>query len=133
MQSAEVQEYRIDAVLHMASTGSENEAIQAEATRRLAAWINLRRRLGVEISRSSIDAHPHSLADRGAPRRAQRAGWQGRDRDQQIEGKVSPSMANIVPTGVLGADSTPAAEAVKPFPHLPDLPLPNDEVVMLWA
>ena len=77
MQSAEVQEYRIDAVLHMSSTGSENEAIQAEATRRLAAWINLRRRLGVEISRSAIDAHPHSLADRGAPQRAQRTGWQG--------------------------------------------------------
>jgi len=59
VQSAEVQEYRIDAVLHMAGTGSENEAILAEATRRLAAWINPRRRLGVEIARSAIDAQLH--------------------------------------------------------------------------
>ena len=36
----------------------------------------------------------------------------------KIAGKVSPSLANIVPTGVLGADATLAAEAVKPFPHL---------------
>ena len=36
----------------------------------------------------------------------------------KIAGKFSPSLANIVPTGVLGADATPAAEAVKPFPHL---------------
>lgn len=36
----------------------------------------------------------------------------------KIAGKVSPSLANIVPTGALGADATPAAEAVKPFPHL---------------
>ncbi|MCF6391279.1 phage tail protein [Mycobacterium sp. MBM] len=36
----------------------------------------------------------------------------------KIAGKVSPSLANIVPTGALGADVTPAAEAVKPFPHL---------------
>lgn len=33
VQSAEVQQYRIDAVLHMAGVGSENEAILAEATR----------------------------------------------------------------------------------------------------
>ena len=36
----------------------------------------------------------------------------------KIAGKVSPSLANIVPTGALDADATPAAEAVKPFPHL---------------
>ena len=59
VQSAEVLNYRIDAVLHMAGTGSENEAILAEATRRLLAWINPRRRLGVEISRSAIDAQLH--------------------------------------------------------------------------
>lgn len=59
VQSAEVKEYRIDAVLHMAGTGSENEAILAEATRRLAAWINPRRRLGVEVARSAIDAQLH--------------------------------------------------------------------------
>ena len=59
VRSAEVKEYRIDAVLHMAGTGSENEAILAEATRRLAAWINPRRRLGVEVARSAIDAQLH--------------------------------------------------------------------------
>ena len=59
VRSAEVKEYRIDAELHMAGTGSENEAILAEATRRLAAWINPRRRLGVEIARSAIDAQLH--------------------------------------------------------------------------
>ena len=59
VQSAEVQEYRIEAVLHMTGAGSENEAILAEATRRLAAWINPRRRLGVEIARSAIDAQLH--------------------------------------------------------------------------
>lgn len=36
----------------------------------------------------------------------------------KIAGKVSPSLANVVPTGVLGTDGTPAPEAVKPFPHL---------------
>lgn len=36
----------------------------------------------------------------------------------RIAGKVSPSLGNIVPTGTLAADQTPAPEAVKPFPHL---------------
>lgn len=36
----------------------------------------------------------------------------------QIAGKVSPSLANILPTGLFGGDATPLAEAVKPFPHL---------------
>ena len=36
----------------------------------------------------------------------------------KIAGNVSPSLANIIPTGAFGADATPAAEAVKPFPHL---------------
>jgi phage protein U len=35
-----------------------------------------------------------------------------------VAGKVSPSLANIVPTGSFAADATPAPEAVKPFPHL---------------
>jgi phage protein U len=33
-------------------------------------------------------------------------------------GMVSPSLANIVPTGAFATDQTPAPEAVKPFPHL---------------
>jgi phage protein U len=36
----------------------------------------------------------------------------------KIAGKASPALANIVPTGAFAMDSTPAPEAVKPFPHL---------------
>lgn len=36
----------------------------------------------------------------------------------RIAGQVSPALGNILPTGALGPGSTPAAEAVKPFPHL---------------
>lgn len=36
----------------------------------------------------------------------------------QMAGKVSPSLANILPTSVLAPNATPLAEAVKPFPHL---------------
>jgi phage protein U len=35
-----------------------------------------------------------------------------------VAGKVSPSLANIVPTSAFAKDATPAPEAVKPFPHL---------------
>lgn len=35
-----------------------------------------------------------------------------------IAGKISPSLANIVPTSSFAVDATPAPEAVKPFPHL---------------
>ncbi|WJM94698.1 baseplate J/gp47 family protein [Pseudomonas defluvii] len=59
VQSAEILPYRIDAVVYMAGTGSENEAILAECEKRLKAWINPRRRLGVEVSRSAIDAQLH--------------------------------------------------------------------------
>lgn len=36
----------------------------------------------------------------------------------QLAGKVSPGLANILPTTALGLNATPLAEAVKPFPHL---------------
>lgn len=36
----------------------------------------------------------------------------------RIAGKISPSLGNILPTGSFAPDLTPAAEAVKPFPHL---------------
>ncbi|MFR0674652.1 phage tail protein [Enterobacterales bacterium AW_CKDN230030176-1A_HGKHYDSX7] len=36
----------------------------------------------------------------------------------RVAGKVSPSLASIVPTGSLAPQLTPAAEAVKPYPHL---------------
>lgn len=36
----------------------------------------------------------------------------------RLAGKVSPSLGNIMPTGALAPTTTPAAEAVKPSPHL---------------
>lgn len=36
----------------------------------------------------------------------------------RIAGQASPALANILPGGALGPLATPAAEAVKPFPHL---------------
>lgn len=71
VQSTEVLEYRIDAVLRMEGVGSENEAIVAEAKRRLEAWINPRRRLGIEVSRSAIDAQLHL----GGVRRVDLTDW----------------------------------------------------------
>lgn len=59
VRSAQVLPYRIDAVLHMAESGPEYEAILTECQRRLQAWINPRRRLGVEVARSGIDAQLH--------------------------------------------------------------------------
>ena len=59
VQSAEILRYRIDAVVHMAGGGPETEATLAECRRRLSAWINPRRRLGVEVARSGIDAQLH--------------------------------------------------------------------------
>ena len=59
VQGAEILPYRIDAVVYMAGTGPENEAALAECNARLHAWINPRRRLGVEVARSAIDAQLH--------------------------------------------------------------------------
>ncbi len=59
VQSAEILEYRIDAVLHMQGVGPENDAILAEAIKRLAAWINPRKRLALEVARSGVDAQLH--------------------------------------------------------------------------
>ncbi|MGJ7548180.1 phage tail protein [Pseudomonas alloputida] len=36
----------------------------------------------------------------------------------RMAGKVSPSLGNIFPSSALAGNATPAAEAVKPFPHL---------------
>lgn len=59
VQSAEIIDYRIDAILHMSGAGPETDASLAEAKRRLAAWINPRKRLGVEVARSAVDAQLH--------------------------------------------------------------------------
>lgn len=72
VQSAEVIRYQINATVYMTGTGSENEVILAECQRRLAEWVNPRRRLGVEVSRSAIDAQLHI----SGVRRVDLAGWQ---------------------------------------------------------
>ncbi|WP_433898200.1 baseplate assembly protein [Pseudomonas sp. PSE1(2024)] len=59
VRGAEILRYRVDAVLHMKGTGPENDAALTEAIRRLEAWINPRRRLGVEVARSGVDAQLH--------------------------------------------------------------------------
>ena len=59
VQSAEILPYRIDAVVHMSGSGPEIEATLAECKRRLQAWVNPRRRLGVEVARSGVDAQLH--------------------------------------------------------------------------
>lgn len=71
VRSAEVLPYRIDAVLHMVGSGPENEATLTECRRRLQAWINPRRRLGVEVPRSAIDAQLHI----SGVARVELAGW----------------------------------------------------------
>ncbi len=59
VQSAVVIDYAIEAVLYPQSPGPENEAYLAEAQKRLSEWINPRRRLGLEVARSGIDAQLH--------------------------------------------------------------------------
>jgi phage-related baseplate assembly protein len=59
VRGAEILRYRVDAVLHMKGAGPENDAALTEAIRRLDAWINPRRRLGVEVARSGVDAQLH--------------------------------------------------------------------------
>lgn len=59
VQSAQVLPYRIDAKVYMVGNGPENEAILTQCQARLQAWINPRRRLGVEVARSGIDAQLH--------------------------------------------------------------------------
>jgi len=59
VQSAVVIDYHIEAVLYPQAPGPENEAYLAESRRRLGEWINPRRRLGLEVARSGIDAQLH--------------------------------------------------------------------------
>lgn len=72
VRSAEILHYRIEAVLHMVGNGPENEATLAECRRRLQAWINPRRRLGIEVARSGIDAQLHI----SGVARVELVGWQ---------------------------------------------------------
>lgn len=59
VQSAEVLPYQVNAVLHLASSGPEAEPIRAAALARGLALVNRRRRLGMEVNRSALDAALH--------------------------------------------------------------------------
>lgn len=72
VNSAQILPYRIDAVLYMKGPGPESDAALAEAERKLAAWVNPRRRLGIEVARSAIDAQLHVAG----VARVELRGWQ---------------------------------------------------------
>ncbi len=59
VQSAGIIHYTIAAKLHIDSQGAEVDVILQEARDQLAAFINPRRRIGVEVPRSAIDAALH--------------------------------------------------------------------------
>lgn len=59
VQSAQVLEYSVTAELHLKTQGPEAEPIRATAEARLAAMVNQRRRLGLEVNSSALDAALH--------------------------------------------------------------------------
>lgn len=59
VQSAGIINYTITAQLHISSQGAEADVILQAARDQLAAFINPRRRIGVEVPRSAIDAALH--------------------------------------------------------------------------
>lgn len=59
VQSADIIHYTITAQLHISSQGAEADVILQAARDQLAAFINPRRRIGVEVPRSAIDAALH--------------------------------------------------------------------------
>ncbi|MGL6052089.1 MAG: baseplate J/gp47 family protein, partial [Aeromonas salmonicida] len=59
VQSAGIINYTINAELHIDSQGAEADVILQAASDSLAAFINPRRRIGVEVPRSAIDAALH--------------------------------------------------------------------------
>lgn len=72
VKGAQILNYTIQAILHPDGTGAESEVMLTEARNRLKAWINPRRRLGVEIARSAVDAQLHITG----VRRVELVGWQ---------------------------------------------------------
>lgn len=59
VQSAGILHYTIAAKLHMELTGAEAELAMTAAREALGAWVNPRKRIGVRIARSGIDAVLH--------------------------------------------------------------------------
>ncbi|MGL4892339.1 MAG: baseplate J/gp47 family protein [Aeromonas veronii] len=59
VQSAGIIHYTLTAKLHISSQGAEGDVILLAARDKLAAFINPRRRIGIEVPRSAIDAALH--------------------------------------------------------------------------
>ncbi len=59
VQGAEVLPYQVNAVLHLYTTGPESEPIRNAALARGQALVHRRRRLGMEVNRSALDAALH--------------------------------------------------------------------------
>lgn len=59
VQSAGIIHYTLTAKLHISSQGAEGDVILQAARDKLAAFINPRRRIGIEVPRSAIDAALH--------------------------------------------------------------------------
>lgn len=59
VQSADILPYNVTAELHLSTVGPEAEPIRAAAEARLLALVHQRRRLGVEVNRSALDAALH--------------------------------------------------------------------------
>lgn len=59
VQSADILPYSVTAELHLSTVGPEAEPIRAAAEARLLALVHQRRRLGVEVNRSALDAALH--------------------------------------------------------------------------
>jgi phage-related baseplate assembly protein len=59
VQSAQPLLYQVNAVLHLNTVGPEAEVIRSTALARGQALVNQRRRLGMEVNRSALDAALH--------------------------------------------------------------------------
>jgi phage-related baseplate assembly protein len=71
VQSAEVLPYQVSAVLHLVTVGPEAEPIRSAAQVRLAAYVNQRRRLGVEVNASAL----HAVLFVEGVRKVELVGW----------------------------------------------------------
>ncbi len=71
VQAAEILPFSVTARLYLTTVGPEAEPIRAEAEARLGAYLGKRRRLGLEISRSALDAALHIEG----VRRVELPGW----------------------------------------------------------
>lgn len=71
VQTAEKLDYSVTAVLYLNTVGPEAELIRLAAEDRLRALVNQRRRIGIEVSRSALDAALHIEG----VRRVELPGW----------------------------------------------------------